>query len=246
MDKKFWGILGGLVIIAIVLAIIFSGGGGNTTNAQPTNHVEGSAKYGIKLVEYGDYECPYCAEFYPITNQIASIYANYIQYQFRNFPLTSIHQNALAGARAAEAAALQGKFWQMHDLLYQNNHYDQQTGWVVSGDPLDDYFVGYAKQIGLNIAKFKTDYASDKVNNVIQADMNAGNNLGIDATPTFYLNGQKLNPTSINISYFEKVINAALEKKGVTPPANATPSQTSQPQSSTPTQSVAPQTNKSK
>lgn len=229
MDKKFWGILGGLIVIAIILAIIFAGGNTSApSNAQPTEHIKGSTKSGLKLVEYGDYECPFCAEYYPIVKQVNALYDNLIQFQFRNFPLTEIHQNALAGARAAEAAAMQGQFWGMHDLLYENNEYDQQAGWVVSNDPLNDYFVGYAKQLKLNIPKFKQDYASSQTNALVQADMAAGNKLNIQGTPTFFLNGQQIKP-GIALSSFETIINAALKKKGIAPPPNAIPTSNSQP-----------------
>lgn len=230
MDKKFWGILSALVVVAIILAIIFSGGG-STTNAKPTEHIEGSAQSGIKLVEYGDFECPICANYFPVVKQVTEAYGGLIQFQFRNFPLTQIHQNALAGARAAEAAGQQGKYWGMHDLLYENNHYDQQTGWVVSGNPLNDYFLGYAKQLKLDIAKFKADYSSSKINDRIQADKNAGDKLNVQGTPAFFLNGEQIPNEQLSLQEkggfipsfekFSEVLNAALKKKGINPPKTA-------------------------
>ena len=172
MDKKFWIFLG--LVVVVIAAIFFTTKGSNHPSSgygQPTNHIEGKGSSGVKLVEYGDYECPYCAMYFPIVKQVVAIYSPYIYFQFRNLPLTQLHPNAFAGARAAEAAGLQGKFWQMHDLLYQNNDPSGAAGWVASTNPLNDFFIGYAKQLGLNISQFKTDFNSNAVNNSINADV---------------------------------------------------------------------------
>jgi protein-disulfide isomerase len=131
--------------------------------------------------------------------------------------LVSIHQNAFAAARAAEAAALQGKFWQMHDALYEENqvYYDSSetaSSWVGASNP-EAYFEKYASELGLNVSKFETDYASSQVNNLINADMAKGNKLGVDATPSFYLNGKQIS-VGDSAAAFEKVINAAIKAKG--------------------------------
>lgn len=218
MDKRFWGILIAIVLIlgGIFLATKGSSAGNNTStnsSAQPTNHVEGQGSTGVKLVEYGDYECPFCAEYYPIVKEVVAAYSPYIYFQFRNLPLTSIHPNAFAAARAAEAAGLQGKFWQMHDLLYQNNDPTTQTGWVTSSNALNDYFVGYAKQLGLNIAKFKSDFSSSRVNNAVNADINAFSKTGAqEATPAFFLDGKQVQP-KITAKSFEQYLNAEIKKK---------------------------------
>jgi protein-disulfide isomerase len=155
--------------------------------------VEGKNAKGVTLIEYGDYECPICGAYYQPLKDAVAQYSNDIHFQFRNLPLTSIHQNAFAGARAAEAASLQGKFWQMHDKLYENQDRTGASGWVASRDPLNEYFVNFAKQIGLNIDQFKTDYASGKVNDVINADLAEFRKTGQEqATPTFFMNGTYL------------------------------------------------------
>jgi len=167
-------------------------------------------------VEYGDYECPYCGEYYSTVKQIEAEYNSQITFQFVNFPLESIHPNAFAGARAAEAANLQGQFWQMHDLLYQQNqiYYDsneQEATWVGASTPLT-YFDAYAKELKLNVKQFNTDYNSDKVNDLINNDLDKGNKLGIDATPTFYLDGKKVSPAN-SVSAFQSLINTAIKQK---------------------------------
>lgn len=181
-----------------------------------TNHVEGQGKDGIRLIEYGDFQCPYCGQYYPVINQVVQEYNQQITFQFRNFPLTSIHPNAFAAARAAEAANIQGKYWQMHDLLYESNmqYYASNqaaSSWISASDPLPA-FDQLAKQLGLNVAKFNSDYGSSKVNNLIEADLAEGNKLGVNATPTFYLDGKKIQPTE-TLASFQKYINAAIAAK---------------------------------
>ncbi len=212
MTKTFWGIL--LAIVIILGGIFWATSNHNTKSTtsqsnsnQTTSHIEGQGKDGITLVEYGDYECPYCSEFAPIVKQVASLYNTEIYFQFRNLPLTQIHANAFAAARAAEAASLQGQFWQMHDLLYTN-----QSDWVNSSNAVP-IFNDYAKQLGLNLSQFESDYNGSKVNNAINADVTAFNNTGQQmATPTYFLDGKKINP-QISLSSFEQLINAEILKK---------------------------------
>ena len=196
MDKRFLGILGAIVIIFIGIFAISqhssNNTGSNSSATQPTNHVEGQNTKNVTLVEYGDYECPICEAYYLPLKQAVTPLLGDIHFQFRNLPLSAIHQNAFAGARAAEAASLQGKFWQMHDKLYDN-----QNQWASSSNP-QDMFNTYAKQIGLNVDRFKQDYASSKVNDAINADLSAFNKTGKEkATPTFFLDGVYLPNTGL-------------------------------------------------
>jgi protein-disulfide isomerase len=216
VSKQFLAII---AIVVVLLGGVFifsskdSSNKSSSSNAGPTNHVEGSASSGVKLVEYGDYECPFCGQYYPLVKQVAEQYKGKIQFQFRNLPLTQIHKNAFASARAAEAASLQGKFWQMHDALYENQDPNGASGWVASSDPLDSYFVGFAKQIGLNVAQFKTDYASSQVNSSINADLAAFKKTGAEeATPAFFLDGKQIHP-GYNITDFQEAIDTELKTK---------------------------------
>jgi protein-disulfide isomerase len=210
MSGRFW-------IIIIIILVVFGGvlvahndKDASKGNGSPTNHVEGEGKTGVKLVEYGDFECPYCEEYFPIVKQVAAMYNTQIYFQFRNLPLTQIHPNAFAGARAAEAASLQGQFWQMHDLLYEN-----QEQWVESSDPQTEFDV-YAKSLGLNVTKFDTDFAGTQVNNSIQADIAAFAKTGQpEATPTFFLDGKHVVPDD-TVASFSQLINAAIKQKTAT------------------------------
>jgi protein-disulfide isomerase len=226
MDKRFLSILAGLVIIFGGIFVVSqhssNKSSGSTSNgSQPTNHVEGQGSTGVKLVEYGDYECPICGIYYQPLKQLYAQFSSQIYFQFRNLPLTSIHKNAFAGARAAEAAGLQGKYWQMHDELYSNQDPSGQAGWVASNNPLT-YFTTFAQQIGLNVNQFKTDYASDKVNNAINADLNAFAKTNLEqATPTFFLDGKNVPNAQLSdpstgqpsVAKFTQVLNAEISAK---------------------------------
>ena len=209
MDKRFLMIIGAIIIVfgGIVWFNNHSDSKNGSSNTQPTNHVEGEGQSGVTLVEYGDYQCPYCSEYYQTVKQVVSDYSTQIHFQFRNLPLTQVHQNAFAGSRAAEAAALQNKFWEMHDLLYEN-----QDQWTSSSSP-QTVFNQYATQLGLNLNQFKTDYASQKVNNLINADIDAFNKTGETMeTPTFFLDGKKVNPAN-NENAFKTILDAEIAKK---------------------------------
>jgi protein-disulfide isomerase len=218
MSKQFMAVI--LAVIVVFVAIFAFG---NKTTNTPTSgngaisqHIEGLGQDHVTLVEYGDYECPYCGSYYPILKQIQAQYNNQITFQFRNFPLTSIHPNAFAGSRAAEAAALQGKFWEMHDLLYEQNeiYYANKqppNNWVGASNP-QTYFDQLATQLGLNLTKFNQAYASNEVNGTINADMAEGNKLGISGTPSFFLDGKQIN-VGESAAQFQALINAELAKK---------------------------------
>lgn len=215
MSKQFWGVI---IIIVLVFVGIFalsgnksngSKGSSSSSSSALSEHKEGNNTTGVTLVEYGDYQCPYCGQYYPVVKQVQAEFNNQITFQFRNFPLVNVHQNAFAGARAAEAASLQDKFWEMHDALYET-----QTQWSTSTDP-ESYFTQIAQQLGLNVTQFQSDYASGKVNDVINADMAEGNKLGIQGTPTFFLNGKQIQ-VGETASSFETLIKAAIAKQAVT------------------------------
>jgi protein-disulfide isomerase len=212
MTKQFWGVL--IVIVLVFVGIFAFTGNKNPSstssssgNAKPSSHIIGLGQDHVTLVEYGDFECPYCEEYFPIVQQVQQQYNDQIYFQFRNFPLTSIHPNAFAGARAAEAASLQGKFWQMHDALYTSSNWQV---WSTSNDPTV-YFNQYAQELGLNVSKFQKDFASIAVNNTVNADMAAGNRLNIQGTPTFFLNGKQIQPAP-TVASFSSFINAAIQK----------------------------------
>lgn len=222
MSKAFWGVV---VAVLVLLGGIFwatsshNKTDGTASNVKATQNVQGTSPLGVTFVEYGDFECPFCGQYYPIVKQVAEEYKDRVVFQFRNFPLQGIHKNAFAGARAAEAAAQQGKFWQMHDQLYENQDPSGASGWVASDNPIT-YFDQFAKTIGLNVSQFDKDYQSDKVNALVNADIAEGNKLKVNATPTFFLDGERIQP-GYSAADFEKYINAELAKKAKTASNNS-------------------------
>lgn len=220
MSKSFWVAV--VVIILALVGIFYFTGSSNkndtgSSSTKLTEHIEGEGQDGVTLVEYGDYECPYCGEYFTVVKEVASMYNTQIHFQFRNFPLVQIHPNAFSGARAAEAAGLMGKFWQMHDLLYEENQVyygsnESNPTWIGESNPLP-VFDQYATSLGLSVAKFNLLYNSDQVNNLVTADMNyAQNTLGLDATPTFILDGKQVNVAD-SLTAFETLINNAIAQK---------------------------------
>ncbi len=150
------------------------------TPVSKEDHMQGNPDAPIELLEYGDYQCPYCGRAYPIIKKLQIELGSKLKFVFRNFPLTTAHPQAMMAAMAGEAAALQGKFWPMHDLLFENQ---QQL------DP--KYLSLYAERIGLDVEQFETDFQKDAVSAKIDADFNSGNDSGVNGTPTFYVNGKK-------------------------------------------------------
>jgi len=214
------GILAAIIVIFIgVFALSqHKSNKGGQSGGQSTNHVMGDGQKGVKLVEYGDYQCPICLLYYQPVKQAVALYSKDIYFQFRNLPLVTAHHNAFAGARAAEAADAQNKYWQMHDLLYEH-----QNDWAPASNPLT-FFKAYAGSLGLNADQFEKDYASSKVNAAINADIDAFKQTGRpQATPTFFLDGSVLENTSLtdpqtgvpSASKLAEVIQAALAKKTI-------------------------------
>lgn len=172
-----------------------------------SDHVRGTVGGKVTLVEFGDLQCPACGAYEPIVRQVTAENAGTLQVVFKHFPLTQIHQNALLAAKASEAASNQGRFWEMHDILY-----DKQSEWSGALNARD-IFLGYATQLGLDLNQFTSDLNSSAIQSKILAEYKEGVNLGVQGTPTFFLNGKMIeNPGSVEA--FNKLIkdaaNAAL------------------------------------
>ena len=184
---------------------------GNST--APTQPAPAPTKPNVKvsspvvLEEYGDYQCPPCGQLYPELKQIEHEYGDQVQIVFRHFPLMKIHKNALVAAHAAEAARNQNKFWEMHDRLYRN-----QKEWAELDDPRP-IFLGYARQLNLNVDQFKLDMESNQVDQRISADIQRGASLGVTGTPTVFLDTHLLRYEATNAEGLRRGINVLLERK---------------------------------
>ncbi|HEU5122381.1 MAG TPA: DsbA family protein [Candidatus Saccharimonadales bacterium] len=230
MSKKTWIIfaavcvvlLGGLVYVSSKDRINLDNV--DTNAVQKANeqsggigdHVYGKADSKVMLVEYGDFQCPGCRAAYGSVKSVTEKYKEHLAFVFRNFPLSSLHPNARTAAAAAEAAGLQGKYWEMHDALYEN-----QSAWEnAAADKRTEIFADYATTLGLDIEKFKTDLISPEINKKINYDQAIGKKLGVSATPTFYLNGKKAesiynNQGGIDQEKLDKAVREALEGAGI-------------------------------
>ncbi len=190
-------ILTGIVVgtILIVVAGALTMGGKSSPNKQENtvvdkkilihgdSHKLGPDKSKVTLVEFGDFQCPACGASYPIVSRLLLEYKGKITFVFREFPLP-VHENAKTAAYAAEAAGAQGKFFEMYDKLYSF-----QRDWGESKNARN-YFDKYAKELKLDVAKFKKDIDDKKYDAKIQNDINDGNTAGVGATPTFFINGK--------------------------------------------------------
>lgn len=208
MSNRFFVIV--LIIIAVIGGAVFfskSSDQAPANNSQLSEVKTGEGTTGVTLVEWGDFQCPACASYYPIVKQIKEKYGDKITFQFRNLPLSEIHPHAILAARSAMAADKQGKFWEYHDLLYEN-----QRSWTDLSDATE-VFDGYAEQLELNMDQFRADRASDEVNSIVQADRAEAQRLGFTGTPTFVLDGQKLDPTPQSFDEFVKKIDEAIAAK---------------------------------
>lgn len=144
------------------------------------DHAQGPATAPVTLVMYGDYECSYCGRAYPIVKRVQQAMGDKLRFVFRNYPLTQSHPHALHAAEVAEAVALHGDFWAIHDALYEHQR------------ALDDaHLLGYAKALGLDPDKIATEASSDKVIAHLRADIDGGDRSGVTGTPSFYINGVK-------------------------------------------------------
>jgi len=182
------------VVLVVALSLFFSNS--NQTQSKPvdptllinkTQDVKGPENAKVTVVEFGDFQCPACGATEPLVRQVLQKYPNQVRFVFRNFPLTEIHQNAQQAALTAQAAGAMGKFWEMHDYLY-----DHQDEWAeLSGDAVKAKFTEYLTKLQIDKTEFGKRIDSQAVHDQVTEDIADGTKAGVDATPTFYVNGQK-------------------------------------------------------
>jgi len=164
--------------------------------SEERDHIHGPADAAVTLVEYGDYECPYCGAAYPIVKEVQAQLGERLRFVFRNFPIVTSHPHAEQAAEAAEAAGAQGEFWQMHDLLYERQSR--------LGDP---DLRSYAEELGLDLGRFDAELAGHVHAPRVREDFMSGVRSGVNGTPTFYIDGVRHDD-----SYDVDTLLAALER----------------------------------
>lgn len=174
-----------------------------TVPVNDSDWYEGGKDATVTLVEYSDFQCPACGAYFPVVQGLLQNYGDKLKIVYRNYPLPQ-HSNAQLAAQAAEAAGIQGRFFDMHDVLFST-----QKDWSDLANPTDN-FVTYATQLGLNVEQFKTDLTSSTVKDAIAQDVRSGNSANVDSTPTFFLNGVQITSNPQGLAPFMTLIDAAL------------------------------------
>lgn len=212
MSNRFLLILG-VLVLGFIGFLVFQksddqGASGVNGDIQASQHTLGEGTKGVTLVEYGDFACSACGTYFPILQQVKEKYGDEITFQFISFPLVQIpgHENAMSAHRAAEAASNQGKFWEMHDLLYERRQIWTQA--QNASRIMEDY----ATELGLNVEQFKTDFQSSQVNDVINADIKSGQEFKVNSTPTFLINDEVIELPDPTLDAFSAVIDEAIAK----------------------------------
>ncbi|MFU1857195.1 DsbA family protein [Sphingobacterium sp. NGMCC 1.201703] len=144
------------------------------------DHIQGNSSADLTIVEYGDYQCPHCGAAHPILKEMMAELGSQIRFVFRNFPLSEMHEYARPAALAAEAAALQGKFWEMHDAIYDNQRSLSTR-----------FLMDLAERLNLDVDQFKSDMQKESLEEKVEGDFESGMMSGVNGTPTFFVNGQK-------------------------------------------------------
>lgn len=206
-----------LAIIAVVLVAAIAAGFVMFHSAQPQattapklspsppdSQIAAAPKGYVTLEEYGDYECPPCGLLHPEMKKIKAEFGDRLKFFFYNFPLTQMHKHAMGAAQAAVAAGKQGKYWEMHDLLYEN-----QKLWT-EADDIRPVIVNFAGQLNLNMDKFAQDLSSAEVLNTISSDQQRGLSMGVNSTPTLFLDGQSVELDKDTVENLRKQIKAKL------------------------------------
>jgi protein-disulfide isomerase len=166
-------------------------------------HTYGPANAPVRIEEFGDFECPPCGAFHPILKQMKEEFGDKLLVTFREFPLAN-HEHAIPAASAAEAAGMQGKFWEMHAMIFEH-----QNEWKLNFD-VRPIFEGYAKQIGLDVERFKRDVNSDRVEQRIFLDGKRARSLGVNSTPTVFLNDREVPFQSLPADTLRVLIDSEL------------------------------------
>jgi protein-disulfide isomerase len=210
------------LIIAIVLVVAVIGGvvflrsrqsTDSSRSSQPPSNVPTEtakklpADTVVTLEEFGDYQCPPCGELHPTLKKLKAEFGPNLNFIFRNYPLSEIHKNALLAAQAAEAARVQNRFWEMHDLLYES-----QKVWSDDINP-KPIFIKFARDLGLDAEQFVRDLDSQEVKLRIEADREAAAKLGVNGTPTVFINGRRLRDTTTTPDGVRRGIELMLARK---------------------------------
>lgn len=199
-------IIAGVLVVAVIAGVLLTRPEDSDAESNFGTQEQASPRSVIVLEEFGDYQCPPCAQLHPTLKDLKKEFGPNLNLVFRNLPLATIHKNAFPAAQAAEAARMQNRFWEMHDLLYEN-----QPLWAEDKNP-KNHFRKFATDLGLDVARFAADMEGDQVRFRLEADRDAAVRLGVDGTPTVLIDGRKLRPEATNAEGIRKGIDLTLSR----------------------------------
>ncbi len=208
--KNPWVVIG-LVTIALFAAAFYFAGEAKESNNEGIEiitHVKGNPDASVVLEEFSDFQCPACRAAFPFVTEIVQQYGEQLRFEYKHFPIERIHPYAIQAAAAAEAAGQQGKFFEFHDLLFDN-----QDQWSPSATP-NVFFQQYAEQLELNMDQFKRQSNASVLREKARTEMAEGRDRGVTETPTFFLNGEVMRgPNGEALSYADMaaIIGAAID-----------------------------------
>ena len=199
-NKIVFAIIAGTLVLVLGISLLLGKSIVTDTSSliRENSHFLGSKDAKVTIVEFSDYECPACKNIKPIVDEVVKNYGDKIRFVYRQFPLPA-HKNALLAAQAAEAAGVQGKFWEMHDKLF-----------AISPDLSRDQIIKAAQELNLNLEQFNKDLDSDTVKQIIVTDQADGAKAGLQVTPTFFINGTKFDG-GLTLEEFKKEIDSRLK-----------------------------------
>ena len=210
----FWGV-SALVLGGMIFGMVKIASHNSPNNKIPlsltsavieSDRIRGNKEAKVVLTEYSDFQCPACASYHQIVRQMHNDFGDKLAIVYKHFPLRQTHANAQIAALSSEAAGKQNKFWEMHDMLFEN-----QKNWE-SEKNAKEIFIEYALKLGLNLEQFRQDLESKEVKDKVEADYQSGVKAGVNHTPTFFVNGVEIqNPRSYE--EFKNIINDAESKK---------------------------------
>ncbi|WP_171032954.1 DsbA family protein [Fodinibius saliphilus] len=189
-----------IISICFVTAVVLMGIGTVQAQSDSSDNVK------ITITEFSDYQCPACGQYHPIVKKIKKEFGDQVELKLKHYPL-NMHQFAALAARAVESAGNQGMFYEMHNMLYNNQRY-----WSNSVNPAP-IFEGYAKKIGLDMEKFRNDLNAAETQKAVMQEKEEGKRRGVNSTPTFFIEGEKLDPLPRSYEQFKEVVEKYLAKK---------------------------------
>ncbi len=196
-----------IVLVLVLVGALFLFGGSSSSLSKdfkigvlhPLDNIKGLASSSVVIMEYSDFECPACRSYYPIMRQLIAEFGDRVTFVYRHFPLNNIHPNAEFAARASQSAGVQGKFWEMHDILFE-----KQSEWASISDVMP-LFESYAILLKLDLDKFIKDFNSNEIKDFVRSQRIHAIKSGIQGTPTFFIN-EKIIENPKSYQDFKKVI----------------------------------------